>query len=138
MKELNELVERSNEIAAFYDNSILVDNKTILAIAEAFRALEQRAEAAEEKLAEYEKQEPAYYATGFRLLTPSEIEQYDRLKLSRIGLMKLFTRPAPAVSLAELVPEEWSERAYTDEERGYDSGWNDCRAAILRNIEEAK
>lgn len=60
----------------------------------------------------------------------------------------LFTRPAPAVSLAELVPEQVSIRqaiaALENHEycptpaSGYKAGVNDTITAILRNIEEAK
>ncbi len=108
----------------------------------------QRAEAVEERLAELEKQKPDYYATGFRLLTASEIEQYDRLKLSKIGLMKLFTRPVPAVSLANLVPDEIKSAVTEGVRHGIidgeivnphrADGYNACIADILRKIEEAK
>lgn len=51
--------------------------------------------------------------------------------------------PEPAVSLAELVPDEMTLESYTGAvtESGHFQAvkwWNNCRAAILRNIEEAK
>ncbi|WIL41262.1 hypothetical protein QPJ96_14800 [Pantoea agglomerans] len=54
-------------------------------------------------------------------------------------VVALFTRPAPAINLAELVPSKLEEKegdyqSLRDEKRGY----NACIAAILRNIEEAK
>ena len=66
-------------------------------------------------------------------------------------VIPLFTRPAPAVNLVDLVPDERNKWEGTDEEgydidymepsdiyqMGKDEGFNLCRAAILRNIEEA-
>lgn len=54
MEKLNELVAgiKSGKLSSLW---VAVDSEHILAIAEAFRALEQRAEAAESKLAELEK-----------------------------------------------------------------------------------
>ena len=48
---------------------------------------------------------------------------------------------APAADLAELVPEQalnGQARFLGDKEPYYNRGWNACRAAILRNIEEAR
>ncbi|HCJ9395019.1 TPA: hypothetical protein NV922_001325 [Escherichia coli] len=55
----------------------------------------------------------------------------------------LFTRPASADSLTELVPDEMpTSHIYHGGNgafnAGKESGWNACIAAILRNIEEAK
>lgn len=61
--------------------------------------------------------------------------------------MKLFTRPAPAADLAELVPGEMTKSLASIANEYQTSpqnalfivvGWNACRAAILRNIEEAR
>lgn len=51
----------------------------------------------------------------------------------RERLLAIANRPAHAVSLAELVPTEIDGSQSSSR---YPSGWNDCRAAILRNIEE--
>lgn len=56
----------------------------------------------------------------------------------------LYTAPpvaAPAINLAELVPEQslnGQAPFLGDKEPYYNRGWNDCRVAILRKIEEAK
>ncbi len=84
-------------------------------------------------LAELDKQEPA--ATVFR--------KGDAVSVCMIGAdlpegySDLFAKAAPAVSLAELVPGERdlvAERQNGFYERAI--GWNEYRAAILRNIEE--
>lgn len=126
----------------------------ILAIAEAFRAMEQdnlrlksvinteanRAEAAEAKLAELEKQEPA--GTLWIDCTTSGTSYEFRPSGEVRNGQTLFTRSAPAVSLAELVPDEMTpkqaSRSYGGQVEGFLEGFNACRAAILRNIEEAE
>ncbi|WP_336747841.1 hypothetical protein [Pantoea vagans] len=139
--------------------------ENILAIAEAFRALEQelekecdilidtaesmrqwkqRAEAAEAKLAEQEKRKPDFHVRQIRTEQgPAWIEcgaDYTRGS-------HFFTRPVPAVRLAELVPAEWTLAQalrfvdkYTplSEEEAALFAVNSFRAAILRNIEEEK
>lgn len=55
--------------------------------------------------------------------------------------MKLFTRPAPTADLAELVPEEMPRQYQNGWPLGHSdeaTGWNACRAEMLRKIEEAK
>lgn len=99
------------------------------------------------KLAELEKQEPYAYAYRFKGRQGLSFRKLDIDKCdSRI--MPLFTRPAPAVNLAELVPEQVSIRQAiaalenheycTTPASGYKAGVKDTVAAILRNIEEAK
>lgn len=125
----------------------------VLAIAEAYSALKQRAETTEAKLAESEKQEPIGMVTG-KLGAGLRVSCYFMPDAVHLGT-EMFTRPAPAVSLADLVPEcfinavtaleslyrngqkqSWNER-YT-KDMAYASGViSACRAAILRNIEEA-
>ena len=217
MKELNELVELANLPYIATDgrskaDMLPVHPETILAIAEAFRALEQentllkqgcendalrhemldwkeraeaaeswvkiaertmdhqaniitelgiRAEAAEEKLAELEKQEPVGYTYNRGI--NCEIVVADLNYDCPCGV-DLFARPAPAVSLAELVPEDTKRMdwlvsmcvevreplrygsapvfhavAVTDEEDDYHATTlREQIDAILRNIEEAK
>lgn len=131
--------------------------ETILAIAEAFRALEQennklrqRAGLAKEandfeaKLAELAKQKPAGY--GVKRFDNGQFGSW----LKSEGLAKgdddyyvvpLYEHPAPAADLAELVPNrkpvpELGECLGSISH--WCDGWNSCRAAILRKIEEAK
>lgn len=117
---------------------------------------QQRAEAAEAKLAALEKQAPVgkqyrvsakgnSSATGWSLWHDGNGEQfrdsYD------VEVREVFTRPAPAVSLAELLPtydEIWAEAgsygavySLEQKQRFLDGGKWAC-AAILRNIEEEK
>lgn len=118
--------------------------ETILAIAEAFRDLEKRAESAEAKLAELEKQEPVAYRWEGK---ESGNICYDGIKPLGVISQPLFTRPLPAADLAELVPDECPE-GITDKmeesagislnEEDCQGLWSVCRAAILRNIEEAE
>lgn len=145
-------------------------DESAAAIAEAFRALErtadtnmaaaqtmrdemyrerQRAEAAEAKLAA----KPSYFLNRIESSDKWGPEVELRLYENHLdamksqgdhggGVIELFTRPAPAVSLAELVPDEMpTSHIYHGGSgafnAGKESGWNDCRAAILRKIEEA-
>lgn len=58
----------------------------------------------------------------------------------KLQLVKLFTHPAPAADLAEMVPEQalnGQARFLGDKEPYYNRGWNDCRAEMLRNIAQA-
>lgn len=140
--------EKINDTAADIKNGnlspdwVAVDSKDILAIAEAFRALEQRAEAAEAKLAELEKQPPVAWTDEQEL---RDVKNHGCGYLFTVDpvtpnadprrIIKLFTRAVPAINLAELVPNE--ERIHNEFD-DWREGWNACRAAILRNIEEAK
>lgn len=118
-------------------------------VAKAFRSLEQRAEAAEAKLAELEKQEPVAWLVlnsneGYVERNPDVVAFLEGSGLTKCK--PLFTRPSPAINLAEMVPEERSYAHYIDssnfmtmhEALRLATEWNACRAAILRNIEEAK
>lgn len=125
-------------------------------------AWQNRAEAAEAALAEMEKQKPVAYLTwhqGFR--SPDDCEDY--LVVASNGdnscdgskAFPVFNRPAPAADLAELVPDEVTVLLVHLEDILPDAAfnlidvklWNAVsalsrpdvyRAAILRNIEEAK
>lgn len=178
MKILNELVELANKANAsgqgtpeMVEFRVVANPDNIIAIAEAFLKMKQRAEAVEAKainlndgwlnainerdearakLAEYEKQEPI----DFRWRWASDENavwtycHMDRLKDAvaafgdNVTFELVYNRPAPAASLAEMVPDE---KAFVKPEFGTDpyaegrvDGFNLCRAAILRNIEEAK
>lgn len=140
MKELNELVELAKKANAagqgtpeMVEFRVVANPDNILAIAEAFRSLSQRAEAAEAKLAtkeqelaqyvecfeaeaaradrnhaklaELEKQPP--YGTLINTFLAKDPLAIAEAKRKGIPTVEVFTRPAPAVSLAELVPAGW-------------------------------
>lgn len=106
----------------------------VLEIEKAFQALEKRAEAAEAKLelvreqrdselnrnteleaklAELERQEHDYVrydcgCCGFETITECrDNAACPKCNHKPMGKTEIFTRPAPAVSLAELVPDGW-------------------------------
>ncbi|RTY58762.1 hypothetical protein EKL29_07985 [Pantoea sp. YU22] len=142
MEKLNELAElaqammnaetRKEAFSIGEEFTLAASTNAILAIAEAFRALEQRAEAAEAKLAEMQRQEPVAYRWEGK---KSGSICYDGIMPLGIICQPLFIRPAPAINLAELVPD--AERIHNEFD-DWREGWNACRAAILRKIEEAK
>lgn len=100
----------------------------------------KRAEAAEAKLAELEKQKPVAWGIKSQLdwLDRHNYLQADLFSVQRFDEVPLFTRPAPAINLAELVPKEMAiyRGGNGSFNAGKEAGWNDCRAAMLRNIEE--
>lgn len=114
---------------------------------------QQRAEAAEAKLAEYEKQERPkavvrhYTGCKYPVIKVNSLEVViagGREDAEELADFINAIHPAPAVSLVELVPQrkpitldapisaEWAART-----SGYRSGFNDCVDEILRNIEGA-
>lgn len=125
----------SNEASWLCDYLELCSPENILAIAEAFRKLEQRAEAAEieksgaqerckllfdaknhwadraraaeAKLSEMQRQEPVAWCpkTQIELLAKYRMVEADLSSMQRFDEVPLFTRPSPVVSLDELVPE---------------------------------
>jgi len=114
-----------------------------------FSEQQQKLDAAEAKLAELEKQEPA----GKWIVRHSPTEDgYDRFSFASWrgkepkNNTELFTRPAPAISLVDLVPDDISGKSLSFIADKFQTsasnaqfilvGWNGCRAAILRNIEE--
>lgn len=151
MEKLNELAYRAERYLLTKSESqpeqINVSCKTILAIAEAFRALEKRAEAAEAQLIcnviyQVRLLDGEENCSEWVEVTEEEFNTPTTEKYGKWEHRKLFTRPAPAADLAELVPDEMTpkqaSRSYGGEVVGYRDGWNACRAAILRKIEEAK
>ena len=144
MDKLNDLVEMAEKADAVANLMDAVNPHDILAIAEAFRELEQRAEAAEAQLAELAKQKPA----GKFVFEPIG-ERWHHIKHGeaqhaepKLPMVKLFTRAAPAALPVDLVPDEM----YPDHPKmrwvGIDElfprieGWNACRDEMLRRIEE--
>lgn len=158
--------------------NMIVSTKTILAIAETFRALEQmqmqqaaevgkanaliddlrqerdilqriagergnKLEAAEEKLAGLENQEPVAWGDLQHLKKFGYCAAFEDKSHVMGESTELFTRPAPAVNLMSLLPRE---QEMMDGPAGWDAaeshawaaGANWMRAAILRKIEEPK
>ncbi|ORM78309.1 hypothetical protein [Pantoea eucrina] len=98
--------------------------------------LARECNAFEAKLAELERQEPVAFTSPFYWKELNESGRVNCwLRNDRRDPdfnVELFTRPAPALSLAELVPPE--EKGWQTNE--FKSGRNSMRADILRNIEE--
>lgn len=117
-------------------------------------ALRRKVEAAEAKLAERGKQEPTGLLAintggGWRIAGEAE---YIYASEHGFAASELFTRPAPAADLSELVPDEITHADAPELQEiassaraigikgtyaGFAVGANWMRAAILRNIEEA-
>lgn len=177
MKELNEVKKAikyleldAKEQADNFSESMIVSTKTILAIAEAFRTLEQRAEAAEAdnlnysellsyhidrqakaeaKLAELERQEGD--AVGVVVGTFGaglKVTCYEGQRRPMLGT-ELFTRPATAINLAELVFPVDGLPDNAEESQDYRTGFAmgcacyakrivELNPHLVRNIGEAK
>ena len=133
--------------------------------------LEQRAEAAEDKtdnlnngwlnaiserddarakLAELEKQEPVAYVMGEETINDFNrgyefFAVRDAEHEEEMNNIPLFIRPAPAIDLAELVPDKWYFQLTfgipnldgMTPYQAHGAAWEQCRVAILRNIEMA-
>ncbi|QDH45719.1 hypothetical protein AAM37_gp48 [Pantoea phage vB_PagM_AAM37] len=102
-----------------------------------------RAEAAEAKLAELYMQEPVACGNEKGFAWYQNLE--DGTTAKPVGEFELFTRPAPAAGLADLVPGEfdnWKNPAseamsaigYVGNKQDFTMGANWMRAAVLRNI----
>ncbi|WP_191923013.1 hypothetical protein [Pantoea agglomerans] len=130
-------------------------NKT--SVAEAYRALEQRAEAAEAKLVELAKQKPRYqiqkkpsYGRESVWIDVASREEAETNVLHGYRWRMVYDAPAPAADLAELVPKEMPPSVTkglvwrSEKEDGLECyhmenlkrEYGTIRAAILRNIEE--
>lgn len=160
LKELDDLFLLVNSKNNQFDNYSTVKDKTILAIAEAFRELEQRAsnlsdgwlkaiserDEARAKLAEMEKQEPVGYAVKSYAVKRFDNGNFGSWLQSK-GMAKgnadyyvvpLFERPAPSAGWEGLIPKKLPMDIQFAAHRIRNGGWNDCINAILRNIEEGK
>lgn len=149
MEKLNKLVEIADDAISSDVYELRVKVGDILAIEEAFRALEQSLAAAEAKLAELEKQKPYGYvaespcSSGYGgMMHEFSIDRRDAehdANQAEGFVVELFTRPAPAINLAELVPVEgFLEDSSDGSMLAWQRGWNACRVAILHKIEEAE
>ncbi|UOV19263.1 hypothetical protein [Pantoea agglomerans] len=117
---------------------IVADEGGRLVTYEAFLALAQRAEAAEAKLAGLEKQEPVAWlvlnsSEGYVERNPDVVSFLEAAGLTKCK--PLFTRPAPAADLADLLSRVVDSGALTSPE--HEAIEAEC-CSILRNIEEAK
>ncbi|UIL51566.1 hypothetical protein LZU96_15210 [Pantoea agglomerans] len=147
MKKLNELVDlvkraRHSEYTADVveaENEIIAQDwyENILTIAVAFRALEQRAEAAEAIVSDVKE--------VIGLLSEREWAEHctktETGKLLEELITKLHDDASPASGLAELVPDEiLGAFVYHGAKGAFDAGksagWNACRDEVLKNIEE--
>lgn len=169
LKHLAEKLDYKPDSQQHKDNlAEYCNSDRMIAFAEAFRALEQRAEAAERerdeavklrlevsgslssatiryetaeaKLAELDKQEPVVWCNENDLkLMVNKRMIGGMMTVRHHGERPLFTRPAAAINLADLLPDEMTSkqasRSYGGEVAGYRDGFNACIAAILRNIE---
>lgn len=168
MEKLNELVELANKASVagqgspeMIDFRVVANPDAIIAIAEAFRALEkgqcgsalfEREEHHVSVVSELIKRNAdlerrAEAAEGW-VKTAERTMDYQAGVITELGIraeaaeaklaeIPLFTRPAPAINLAELVPDERFCYHESDYDDGHAYGWNACRAEILRSIEEA-
>lgn len=132
----------------------LIDEIVIQALRDDVRKWQQRAEAAETKLAELAKQEPRYqvqkrlsYGRESLWIDVASREEAENNVIHGFRWRMVYDAPARAADLAGLVPDKWSlEQAlkfvedYTppSEEESVLFAVNSFRATILRNIEEAK
>lgn len=104
--------------------------------------LARECNAFEAKLAELERQEPVGWMTEVEvdeLHRGVAEEAYIYKSADAASTIPLFTRPAPAINLAELVPSRKSAEDYVDDKfsnRDLSAIWNSCVSEMLRNIEE--
>ena len=115
------------------------------------KRLERQVLGYQAKLAELDNQEPVAWMntregdpTWPRVYSNKEKADENRAWVTLNPMVKtqpLFTRPAPAVSLAELVPPKKStdiDYAYYPLSKARHEGYNECVDDILRNIEGSK
>lgn len=119
------------------------DPAAILEIAEAFRDLERRAEAAEAQLAELPKQNHPkavvkhYTGCKYPVIKINSLEVViagEREDAEELAEYVNSIRPAPTAVPVDVVPPEadGSNLPFAA------NGWNACRAEVLRRIEEMK
>jgi hypothetical protein len=117
MEELNDLVEKAQAAKRRSAYVNYVSANDILAIAEAFRALEQRAEAAEAKLAglQKQKQKPVAWISSGEQAILSRLKKHAAVEVGLFNVQRfsddtpLFTS-APIPTGWEIVPIEPTER----------------------------
>lgn len=153
MKTMLEKLKTWTSIANISEEQqITLTSNNLFAAVEYVHILTQRAEAAEAKLAELEKQKSVAEVVSVLRGLQRVKEVAWREGISQPVGTELFTRPAPAINLAELVPDEMpryliDELEWRSEKKDglecyhMENGqrwWDKFRAAVLRKIEEAK
>lgn len=139
-------VKELEQEQAEHDGQIAnLQGKFDLALA-GLRSKTSRCDKAEAKLAELQNQKPIGRVDRGHVSDSNEYPDARVVCLhEHVGWeafqdgTELFTRPEPDINLAELVPGECDLVA--EKQNGFYEraiGWNECRAAMLRNIEEAK
>ena len=136
---IKQLERLAAEHADQFIASMMVSTKSIIDMAEFVRELEQNAEAAEAKLADEKKINSklrddraglSRECNGFE----AKLKDQNELIHSLQETVYRYSGPAPAVNLADLVPQKMTNPHQIAAEG---TGWNDCIDAIIRNIEEA-
>lgn len=136
--ETDAMIAALNRVADFYEN-----DKPEQPHHNGMMHLSQQLAAAEAKLAELEKQEPHHYAV-FEPEIFGEGDSWKSCHPDFDGAKAFYSRPAPAINLAEMVKKVMPAYADNNIEEFYGcsdefcAGWNHHDAAILRNIEEVK
>ena len=105
-----------------------------------FAALQQKLDAVESKLAELHKQEPVLFRDSHGCFVSKG--KGEQLIKSGEFVTPYYIRPAPAINLAELVPDENEiERIYSiycTQTVGSKNALRHIRNELLRKIEEVK
>lgn len=143
---IKQLERLAAEHADQFIASMMVSTKSIIDMAEYVRGLERRAEAAEERCTlTGHDMDTVRYRNGLLEIKITQLEakikEQDELIYSMQETVYRYSGPVPAVNLAALVPAERfvdvMNENMDDVSLAEDIGFNKCRAAILRNIEEA-
>lgn len=144
VNDLEKRAEENQEVIEEYNAAMCASKEAGYAgvtAAQAIHYLMQRAESADAKLAELEKQE--HYVEVMKD-GPMTICHWMKSAEELPDGARLFTRAAPAADLADLVPDELTREAWRqlfindDYQDTFRCGFSACRAAILRKIEDTK
>lgn len=121
MEKLNELEKWCQDVVESWPATTKLssfNHRLIRDVFYAFRALEQRAEAAEAKLAELKRQKPYGWLIGLPGLYPSFTLDYRNVEQAIAAggyeITPIYTQPAPAINLAQPVPDGWTHNSDAD------------------------
>lgn len=145
MEKLNELMTKACLASEMGKKGITVDLQMLSQIRDEFWAVEKRAEAAEAKLAELEKQQ-----TVSPTVDDLDVVAGCYYRKRQVDAL-LASHPAPAINLAELVPDEPTgemqaagacaikfETTPVNKIFTANAVYRAMRTVLLRNIEEAE